>query len=458
MARKQTARSMSKKHLARLERERRQTQGIIYTSIGIIVLVLGFIVYGILNQTIIKDLKPVVEVNGDVVRVGEFQMQTRLYRLELINQYKNVHIMAQMFGMDPNTDEYVTNLYSQINNQLADTQSLGQQVLNKLIEIRLVRQYAKANNIEVTDEEVENAIQAAFQYYPSGSPSPTLTGTPVAYATFSATQIAMISPTPTGTPQPTRTPTNTPEISPTPTATLAEKPTATATLLPSLTPTVYTEKAYEKAYREYVKTFKVIHLSTAQYREVYFRDNLLREKVYAIITKDVAHTQEMVWARHILVSDEATAKLVQTLMRLNADFGVLAKRYSSDGTKDSGGDLGWFGRGKMVKPFEDAAFSLQVGEVSAPVQSEFGWHIIQVLGHEMRPLSTDEYKTAADTVFNDWVTAQREASDITIQDYWVDYVPTTPTLQEIMLDYINTQQTMQAEMQTQGAQTQAANP
>lgn len=98
-------------------------------------------------------------------------------------------------------------------------------------------------------------------------------------------------------------------------------------------------------------------------------------------------------ARHILIrvapdADEAErtdaellANGVATIARSGADFGELAAKHSQDpGSKDSGGDLGWFGRGRMVKEFEDAVFAAKPGDIVGPIKSQFGYHIILVEG------------------------------------------------------------------------------
>ncbi|HRI09877.1 MAG TPA: peptidylprolyl isomerase [Nannocystaceae bacterium] len=84
-------------------------------------------------------------------------------------------------------------------------------------------------------------------------------------------------------------------------------------------------------------------------------------------------------AAHILVATEDEAKAIKADLDGGADFAAIAKEKSTDrGSAAAGGDLGWFGVGMMVKPFEDAVIAMKAGETSAPVQSQFGWHVIRL--------------------------------------------------------------------------------
>ena len=83
-------------------------------------------------------------------------------------------------------------------------------------------------------------------------------------------------------------------------------------------------------------------------------------------------------ASHILVSTEAEANSLREEIVNGKNFADAAAEFSKCPSVAAGGDLGFFGRGMMVKPFEDAAFELEVGELSQPVQTQFGWHLIEV--------------------------------------------------------------------------------
>lgn len=93
----------------------------------------------------------------------------------------------------------------------------------------------------------------------------------------------------------------------------------------------------------------------------------------------------------------------------------MASEYSLDtSNKDNGGDLGWFPRGMMVAEFEEAAFSLEPGATSGLVQTDYGYHIIQVLEKGTRKLDDMTYESMVSNAFQTWLDEQRAAADITV--------------------------------------------
>lgn len=109
-------------------------------------------------------------------------------------------------------------------------------------------------------------------------------------------------------------------------------------------------------------------------------DAATEEKIQAAYDakyNDVAPSIEY-HAAHILVDSEEKAKQLLSEIQGGAPFAEIAKANSTDGSAASGGDLGWFGLGAMVKPFEDAVVASKVGEVVGPVKTDFGWHLILV--------------------------------------------------------------------------------
>ncbi len=88
--------------------------------------------------------------------------------------------------------------------------------------------------------------------------------------------------------------------------------------------------------------------------------------------------EERARARHILVASEEEAKDISARLAKGEEFEALAKAHSLDGSKEQGGDLGYFTAGEMVPAFSEATFALEVGEVSEPVKTEFGWHVIKL--------------------------------------------------------------------------------
>lgn len=145
---------------------------------------------------------------------------------------------------------------------------------------------------------------------------------------------------------------------------------------------------------------RLTYLKERALRRAYFADaiatSVTEEAVRAAYDKFVADfvPQPEIRASHILVATEEEAKAIKAQLDSGADFATLAKEKSIDPGAANGGDLGFFGQGQMVAPFEAAAFALtDVGQVSDPVQSQFGWHVIRL--EEKRESSPPAFEQVA---------------------------------------------------------------
>lgn len=137
--------------------------------------------------------------------------------------------------------------------------------------------------------------------------------------------------------------------------------------------------------------------------------DILRAGLSKKLAAGVKPFETKVRASHILVpaKQKALAQKLLAEAKAGANFAALAKKYSTDtGSKVKGGDLGYFGRGSMVAPFDRAAFSMKVGEVRL-VQSQYGWHIIKVTGRQRMHMTSQELQTAQSTALQKWLAQQQ---------------------------------------------------
>ncbi len=395
----------NKKFLAQKQKEELQKKIIIIATISILVIVFGLILYGVLDRYVFTPNTAIISLEGERITGDEFEQQARWVRRSKIMEVDQILMTIQQLGGSEDIYNYFKDQLQADVNSLQQPLLAGQEVLQGLTQDVIFRVEAKKMGIEISEAEIDSAIEEAFGYYAEGTPTPLASNTPVA--------------------------TNTPQ------ADESSQPDPTAT--PLLKPTEYTEELFQSNYQDFLDDIKNTGISEKTIRQI-VEISLIREKLFEAVTADVDREQEQVWIRHILVEDEETAKEVIQKLDDGEDFADLAAEYSIDeSNKDQGGDLGWFARGTMVEPFEDAAFALDVGQISEPVQTDYGWHVLESLGKESRPLTDSAYSALQNQVWNDWVgekTTEYEP-ELEIKDNWVKFVPTEPALPQEYVTFIN---------------------
>ena len=415
----------TRKQQIRRAREERQER-MLYLALGavalviLIVLGLGYLSanYGGLQTILaIQFNSPIATVNGKSISIRDYQTQLRYSAVTLNGQLQQITSNLQQINSDPTLD-FLKSSYEQQQQQAAlQLIGLPNSLMDTMIEDELVRQEAIRRNITVTSDEVDQEVEQYVGYF---RPTPSPTAGP--------------SPTPTKTSTPTRTPTITPTYTPTPppTGTITPTtPTPTATIGPTETPLpTATLMVYESYLTEKKKMFDTIakqtQVSEPDLRKM-IETSILRRKLQKVLADQVPTTAEQVQARHILVNTYDDAVKVEDRLSKGDDFAKVAQELSQDpGSKDSGGDLGWFPRGSMIKEFEDAAFALQVNQISQPITTTYGVHIIQVIGHEQnRELEPSALTRVQSAALTSWLqTATADPNNKIERFYKQDYVPT----------------------------------
>ena len=443
-------RIVSKKHVARKQQEERQIKTAVTVTVVILAIVVVMLAYVLIDRYIIRPNTVVARVGDTELKVGEFEANTKYSRINMLNQVNNYLQWGDM------GKQYALPIALQLRNP----EIVGENVLNQMVDEVIIAEKAAELGISVSDEEVEALMREQFNFFPNGTLTPTITSTIVNTPTWSSAQIELINPTATSTPSPE--PTATPDgWEPTPTdlpegetpvaeategseTETVEEPTQTPVPSNTPTPTPYTTQLYRKDVNNYLDYLKTYGLTRADIERV-LKNGLLRDKVLAVITKDVEPTEEQVWVRHILVDSEDIAKEVISKLDAGESWADLAAEYSTDdANKDNGGDLGWIGRIDSYDPaFLDAAFALnEDGEISEPVQSSFGWHVIQLVTKAVNNVNAYKFEQLKQEFFTNWLTEQREnRDDIKIDDIWKNYVPSTPPVPEELFEYLTTNPT-----------------
>lgn len=447
-------RAMNKANKARREKELNIMKWMKIGSIVIGILIILIIIFGVVYEFVYKPNKTLARVENEKISVSDFQEAVRYQRTNLINNYNYMAQIYQSFGMP--MDESTKSSYE---TQLSAEYSgfMGNQVLDSMVNQKILDFGAKESGFSVSDQEVNQRLESLFGYYPDGTPTAEPTDIPLQNTpTISAAQLELLKYT--ATPLPTDSTSDISELEevgpsePTqivdPTATvsatedttesletipsdLTVTPTEVMSPTPSLTPTTYTVDMYQKNLEN---QFANNPYFTKEFftKQIYYE--LLQDKVTASLEKDIPSEDDMVWARHILVKTVEEAQNVIDRLNAGEDWATLAAELSQDtSNKDNGGDLGWFMRGAMTEEFEKAAFDQEIGTFSqAPVETSFGFHIIQIIGHEIRPLTSENQKDAISNAYNDWLATAKEKLNVKIGNDWMNYVPTDPEFNPVV--------------------------
>ena len=406
----------NRKLQARHAREARQTR-VLYSALGgVAALILLVLAIGYYQENIGKLNAPIAKVNGVDLSVREFQARTRYQSASLISQFNSLQSNFAQMGNDPSMAFLQQYFQQQATSLVNEILSLPRNELERMIEDELVRQEAARRKIVVTTDEVDEEVEREFGYF-RATPTPTVGPSPTATATSTPTKTPTLAPTATATAKPTgtitpTTPTVTPTLGPT------ETPEPTATPLSLL--------AYQDRKKKFVESLAKSNISETDFRRL-IEASVLRNKLQTALGNEVATSGEQVQARHILFKTYEDAVKAQARLAKGEDFATLAKELSEDtGSKEDGGNLGWFGRGQMIKEFEDAAFALPVNQVSTPITSTYGVHLIQKTGAEAnRPYDETTLAQKKNAALTEWLNKAAIDPKNQIERFYKDeHVPT----------------------------------
>jgi parvulin-like peptidyl-prolyl isomerase len=420
-----------REHHSRAEREQQVTRyiviGTVIASIVVAVLLaIAFIIDGLIvpNQT-------VATVNSTNISVADFQRRVRFERYLGINRLTNAISQAQNFGI---TGDQLTQFITQQEpyktwwDEVNIPDRMGLRVIDDLVQDSQIRQAAAERGITVDEADIQAAIQRFFDF----------TAPPVVDAEATPEATPEASATPTVTPTPFVSPTPSPTATVTPTATATTTPEPTATITPTEFPTVPPAPTLNAT--EQIDEFNTNRDNfLAELRRQtgwndgdirnYFELQALRFKLRESVTSEISDQGPFVHARHILVATEVEAQDILAALNAGESFSELARAVSIDtGSGASGGNLDWAPATTYVKPFQDAVVSGEIGAFLGPVESEFGFHIIQVIAREDRELDKDQVEQAKDSAFQTFLNELKEAQSAQTQifDLWANHVPNDP--------------------------------
>lgn len=388
-----TERRVTPKELRHRSRQQRRDRQFLLFGGGAAMLAVLFVLAGLLYTFAYLPNTTAFEVEGQRVTTSQFRKRYNYERAILENRWQFNRMIASQFGSQPQTQTEIARL----GNYLQDAFSLGVFVKTLMIEDILLAKAATDEGVVISKEEVDAALEREVANRYDKLTEAQATSTIEAAEARAEVQVEA-----------------------------GEEPAPLPTL--EVLSATDIEQGLESLGNEHQANYK---LSLDEFRDI-VEAGLLRQAMTEKIGKrEIVLTELQVNPRHILLGfdketadnpnfgrseAEALRQIERLLFRLEKGeaFEYLAKLYSDDpsaGTNE--GDLGWIRSGQLVPEFEEVAFSLAVGEMSSPVKTDFGFHIIEVLAvnpEADRPANDLQIETSEN--FNRWLQALRDSAQI----------------------------------------------
>ncbi len=371
----------TRKQISRREQEAVWEQRIKIIAAVVVLLIVGVLIFGAVNELVLKPNKAVARVGDTTIKANYFQARVRYQRLQIksqLAQYQN--ILAQL---DPN-DEQTQSIYQQFQVQASSLENqlkpelatlLGGQVLDQIIEEELVRQEAAARGLSVSADEVQANIEQMMGY----------------------------------------------------------DRTAVYTDTTNLPSGVLTSEA---EFNEVYNNFKTNWLEVSKLKESEFRAmieaELLRSKLQEALGANLEKSADQVLVTLFRLPDEAAAKAIYDRFQQGEKVDDLVKALQDDNDEETFGyamtewqPVGYYST-QLSADLEKVIFNTPVNKMSQPQPAPDGGYLLfYINGHEVRDLSESVLKSKIDALYNDWLQqARTERSEM--YDVWQSLVPTTP--------------------------------
>lgn len=416
------AQRQSRKEVLLARKQAQQTRQI---RLGVAIvggLLLLVILAAAINELVIAPSRPVAIVNGEEIALRDWQDRVQFERAQRIILLEN---QLDAFQGDVGI---IQQFAGQTINELFQVEQLGQAALDQMIDEVIIRQAAEARGITVTDEDVDTEIEATFNFFDGGLPTPFPTAT------------ATVEPTPSITPLPTAVitevvPTNTPF----PTPTLLP----TGTPLPTATPV--SAEAFQQEFGDFMTQFEELGISEAQYREI-VRIQIYRERLLEALFVEDELSDEAEHASFFVLQfgTEEEANEAAAIID-DGDYLSVWNEIRSlppdpeSGSTASAREVVWVTENAAVNregaEMAEAAFSLPIGQPSDVISRTLNadttqYYLIQVTGREVRPLSEPELQAVEQENLAAFISEQL-VGNLTLTEYDRGRTPTSPVLDPI---------------------------